>query len=60
METESIHGGASSRLPSMAEQAAEAAERERLRKIEMEQQAEVELRARSPEQSAGQVIDQIV
>ncbi len=60
METASVHSVASSSQPSMAERAAEVAEQERLRQIEMERQADVELRARSPEQSAGQIIEQIV
>lgn len=60
METATVNSAASSRSPSMAERAAEIAEQERLRQIAMEQQAEVELRARSPEQSAGQIIEQIV
>lgn len=60
METATVNSAASSSLPTTADRAAEIAEQERLRQIAMEQQAEVELRARSPEQSAGQIIEQIV
>lgn len=42
------------------ERTREIAEQERLRQIELEQQAQVEMRARSPEQSAGQFVDQVV
>lgn len=42
------------------ERTREIAEQERLRRIEQEQREQVEMRARSPEQSAGQFVDHVV
>lgn len=49
---------AADRAREIAEQ--EQIEQKRIRQMELEQQAQVEMHARSPEQSAGRVIDQIV
>ncbi len=60
MEVSTVQAESSLRIVSEAERSAEIAEQERIRDIQMEQQAQVEMRARSPEQSAGRIIDQIV
>jgi hypothetical protein len=60
MEVSTVQAESSLRIVSEAERSAEIAEQERIREMQMEQQAQVEMRARSPEQSAGQIIDQIV
>lgn len=47
-------------FPDRAEQAREIAEQERIRRMELEQQAQAEMRARSPEQSVGRFVDEVV
>lgn len=60
MEINAMQTPSAVSAPNAADRAREIAEHERIRQMELEQQAQVEMHARSPEQSAGRVIDQIV
>lgn len=57
MEVSNAHNESSRMNTSAAQRSAEIAKLERIRDMERELQAQVELRARSPEQSAGQIVD---
>jgi len=60
MEINAIQVPSDMNVPDVTERTREITEQERIRQLELEQQAQVEMRARSPEQSAGRFVDQVV